>query len=45
MIDKFAEDMAIDSQCIQTELGFVPTYDLAAGWQDTVQEMQRSGDL
>jgi len=44
-IDKYAEDIAVDSRRIQKELGFVPKFDLAAGWEDTVQEMRRSGEL
>ena len=39
-IDKYTEDIAVDSRRIQTELGFVPQYDLAAGWKETVQEMR-----
>ena len=30
-IDKYTEDIAVDSRRIQDELGFVPRYDLAAG--------------
>jgi nucleoside-diphosphate-sugar epimerase len=44
-IDKYTEDIAVDSQRIQTELGFVPQYDLAAGWKETVDEMRRNGEL
>ena len=44
-IDKYTEDMAVDSRRIQQELGFVPKFNLATGWKDTVQEMQRSGEL
>jgi UDP-glucose 4-epimerase len=44
-IDKYTEDVAVDSQRIQAQLGFVPLYDLATGWKQTVQEMQRTGDL
>jgi UDP-glucose 4-epimerase len=44
-IDKYIEDVAIDSRRIQAELGFVPQYDLAAGWKETVKEMRRMGDL
>jgi UDP-glucose 4-epimerase len=45
MIDKYAEDIAVDSRRIQKELGFVPKFDLAAGWKETVQKMRRSGEL
>jgi UDP-glucose 4-epimerase len=40
-IDKYTEDVAVDSQRIQDELGFVPCYNLAAGWKETVQEMRK----
>jgi UDP-glucose 4-epimerase len=45
MIDKYTEDIAVNSQRIQNELGFVPKFGLSAGWKDTVQEMRRSGEL
>jgi len=35
-IDKYTEDIAVEGQRIQKELGFVPRYDLAAGWRETV---------
>ena len=38
-IDKYTEDIAVDSRRIQTELGFKPEFDLKSGWQETVQEM------
>ncbi|MBM4331185.1 MAG: hypothetical protein FJ117_08175 [Deltaproteobacteria bacterium] len=44
-IDKYTEDVAVDNRRIQKELGFRPKYDLAAGWSETVQEMQRMGEL
>jgi UDP-glucose 4-epimerase len=44
-IDKYTEDMAVDSSRIQKELGFKPQYDLLKGWQETVQEMRRRGEL
>ena len=44
-IDKYTEDVAVDSSRIRTELGFVPHYDLATGWRETVQEMRQMGDL
>jgi nucleoside-diphosphate-sugar epimerase len=44
-IDKYTEDIAVSSQRIQTELGFQPQYDLRSGWQETVQEMRRMGEL
>ena len=44
-IDKYTEDIAVDSRRIQRELGFEPLYDLLAGWKETVAEMRRAGDL
>ncbi len=44
-IDKYTEDVAVSSQWIQTQLGFAPRYDLTAGWQETVDELQRIGEL
>jgi nucleoside-diphosphate-sugar epimerase len=44
-IDKYTEEIAVDSQRIQTELGFMPQYDLSAGWREVVQEMRRMGEL
>jgi len=45
MIDKYAEDIAVDGSLIQKELGFVPQYDLSAGWREVVQEMRKMGEL
>ena len=44
-IDKYTEDVAVSSQRIQTQLGFVPKFDLAAGWLETVREMRDLGEL
>ena len=44
-IAKYLEDVAVDSQRIQTELGFKPQYDLRSGWRETVQEMRKMGLL
>jgi nucleoside-diphosphate-sugar epimerase len=44
-IDKYIEDIAVSSQRIQTELGFMPQFDLARGWQEAVNEMRQAGDL
>lgn len=44
-IDKYTEDIAVDSHRIRDELGFRPQYDLATGWQETIQEMRRIGEL
>lgn len=45
MLDKFVEDAAYSGQRIQTELGFRPAYDLKAGWQETIAELRRNGEL
>ena len=44
-IDKYNEDIAVDSQLIQRELGFKPQYNLQTGWQETVEEMRKIGLL
>lgn len=44
-IDKYTEDVAVDSRRIQNELGFVPTFDLKTGWTETVRELRRSGEI
>jgi len=44
-IDKYTEDIAVDSTRIQTELGFRPQYDLLTGWQETVTEIRKMGEL
>jgi len=45
IIDKYTEDIAVDGSLIQEELGFMPKYDLSAGWREVVQEMRRMGEL
>ena len=44
-VDKLIEDIAVDGSSIQRELGFSPQYNLLTGWQETIQEMRRVGDL
>lgn len=44
-IDKYREDIAVDSQLIQRELGFKPQFDLKTGWKETVEKMRRTGEL
>jgi UDP-glucose 4-epimerase len=44
-IDKYTEDVAVDSTRIQRELGFVPQMNLSAGWEQTIREMREHGDL
>jgi UDP-glucose 4-epimerase len=40
IIDKYTEDIAVDGSLIQKELGFTPRYNLKAGWEETIREMQ-----
>lgn len=40
-IDKYLEDVAVECRLIQKDLGFVPGYDLHAGWEEAVREMRR----
>ena len=44
-VEKYTADIAVDGRRIQDELGFSPHYDLATGWNETVEEMRRSGVL
>jgi len=44
-IDKYTEDIAVSGDKIRHLLGFVPQYDLAAGWRETVEDMRHAGDL
>ena len=44
-IDKYIEDIAVESRRISDELGFVPRYGLEEGWKETVKTMRISGDL
>jgi len=39
-LDKYTEDIAVEGQRIQEELGFAPEYDLDVGWRETVLEMR-----
>jgi len=41
MIDKYNEDVAVNGNLIQKELGFSPRHDLLTGWQETINEMRR----
>ena len=43
-INKYTEDIAVDSQLIQRDLGFKPQFDLTTGWRETVQEMRFNGN-
>jgi nucleoside-diphosphate-sugar epimerase len=44
-VDKYTEDVAVDGQRFCMLTGFVPRYDLASGWRETVAEMRQAGDL
>jgi len=38
LIDKYTEDMAVDCRRFRRQLGFLPSYDLLAGWKDAICE-------
>jgi nucleoside-diphosphate-sugar epimerase len=44
-IEKFTEDIAVDSSRIRNELGFVSQYDLVSGWLETVEEMREREEI
>jgi len=44
-IDKYIEDIAVSGEKISRLLGFVPHYDLASGWRETVEDMCHAGEL
>jgi nucleoside-diphosphate-sugar epimerase len=44
-LDKYTEDMAVDGNRIQDEIGFRPKYDLLSGWKETIEEMRARGEL
>ena len=44
-IDKYTEDVAVEGRRIQEELGFVPQYNLASGWRETIEDMRETGVL
>ncbi len=44
-VDKYVEDIAVDSTLIQSELGFRPEYGLFEGWKETVEAMKTNGEL
>jgi nucleoside-diphosphate-sugar epimerase len=44
-IDKYTEDVAVEGNRIQKELGFVPQVDLDTGWRETIREMRERGLL
>jgi len=40
MINRYTEDLPFDGSRIQQELGFIPQYDLKAGWEETMRKMR-----
>lgn len=44
-IDKYTEDIAVDSGRIRDELGFAPRYDLRAGWREAIGQMREAGEI
>lgn len=44
-LDKYFEDIVVDSGRIRRELGFGSEYGLSAGWRATVEELRLSGAL
>jgi len=42
MLDKYLEEIAVDSSRIQRELGFLPSTGLIEGWKKTVDAIHRS---
>jgi UDP-glucose 4-epimerase len=44
-VDKFIEDIAVDGRRFSAMTGFVPCYDLASGWRETIAEMRKVGEL
>jgi UDP-glucose 4-epimerase len=44
-LDKYTEDIGVDGNRIQDEIGFRPNYDLLSGWKEAIQEMRARGDL
>jgi len=44
-VAKYTEDIAVSSKLIKTDLGFSPTFSLAAGWRQTVMELRQAGEL
>jgi len=44
-LDKYTEDTRVDSRRIREDLGFVPRFDLAAGWTDAIAGMRASGQV
>jgi nucleoside-diphosphate-sugar epimerase len=44
-LDKYLEEIMVNGDAIQRDLGFAPSYSLTAGWNDCIQEMRESGEI
>jgi UDP-glucose 4-epimerase len=44
-VDKYVEDVAVEGQRFQHEIGFKPLYDLEAGWREVVADIKRAAVL
>lgn len=44
-LDKYLEDLVVIAERIRKELGFLPEFNLAAGWRETVADMRKLGEL
>jgi len=44
-IDKYTEDLCVDSSRIQRDLGFKPAYDLHSGWSEAIDMMREAGKV
>lgn len=45
LLEKYLEDVAVDGSKLAVQLGFVPAYELRAGWQEAIAGMRRNGSL
>jgi len=43
MIEKYTEDVAVDSSRIREQLGFEAKYDLRTGWRETIAALRQTG--
>jgi len=44
-VDKYTEDIAVDGNLFQKEIGFVPQYNLKTGWEETIREMRERNNF
>ena len=42
-LDKYVENVAVSGERIRRELGFVPEWNLADGWRETVRRLRQEG--